>query len=44
MQVQSILVANSNRFPFTEATKAFETTTKGVGPDGKMAIKTISKY
>ncbi|KAJ5379851.1 uncharacterized protein N7496_002279, partial [Penicillium cataractarum] len=31
----------THRFPFAEASKAFETTSKGRGPDGKMAIKTI---
>ncbi|KAJ5634250.1 hypothetical protein N7528_002092 [Penicillium herquei] len=31
----------THRFPFNEASKAFETTKKGTGPDGKMAIKTI---
>lgn len=34
----------THRFPFTEANAAFETTKKGVGPDGKLAIKTISKF
>lgn len=33
----------THRFPFTECKKAFETTQKETGPDGKMVIKTISK-
>ena len=31
------------RFPFADASSAFETAKNGVGPDGKMAIKAMSK-
>jgi hypothetical protein len=31
-------------FPFHQAAEAFKTTKAGVGPDGKMAIKCISKF
>ncbi|EXJ77295.1 hypothetical protein A1O3_10453 [Capronia epimyces CBS 606.96] len=34
----------THRFPFADAMLAFETTRKGTGPDGKMAIKTISEF
>lgn len=33
----------THRFPFNQADLAFKTTNDGVGPDGKIAIKTISK-
>lgn len=34
----------THRFPFDQASLAFKTTKDGKGPDGKMAIKTISEF